>query len=285
MHRLGWIVVVPLLTLAACSDLDSPSSASTSPATSSAVRRTSANAQLSFVGDTGLTGAATHGSVRCRFPNLDGPSIALLAATPDETAQFRVAITVNKVSVHVSSGSGTDYHERAFEGASVTAFDAGTGAQVDSPLAELPSPGTTPGAVGAVTSVKASVDCAGQDPGSSTITVTGTTAEGTVNAATLDSARVECNLPGDEVIVLGILSVGSTTAFVEYGLRPDGVDVQETLRSAGQHRYHAPPGSATLTANGGHVNGDALEQDATPPHTLHLEGDAVCGTPADAGGG
>ncbi|MEY2433423.1 MAG: hypothetical protein QOC92_3148 [Acidimicrobiaceae bacterium] len=274
-------MLATLLLLVACTDGASPSgSTKSSSVPSSASTEPAATAQFAFTSDNGLAGAASNLTVRCGFPDFAGPSIAVLARAPDAAVQFRVGITAGKVSVRLGSGSGADYHERAFEGPGVKGFDSTGGAQIDSLLTDAAaSPGSTTGALGAVTSIKGSVDCVGQDPGSSTITVTGETAEGPLIAARLEQVRAECFNPGDEVVVLGILNLGFTKAFVEYGLRPDGIDVVETLQAGGEHRYHSPAGTATLTGQGAHASGDAVEQDAAPPHTLHVEGDAVCGTP------
>jgi hypothetical protein len=196
--------------------------------------------------------------------------------------QFRVAITAGTVTVRLGSGDGAGYHERAFDGSGVTGFDSRKGVQIDASLTPTAATSgtTTAGTLGAVTSIKGSVDCAGQDPGSSTIAVTGETAEGPLNAARLEQVRAECFNPGDEVVVLGILTVGATRAFVEFGLRPDAIDVRETMPTGLEHHYvSAAP--ATLSGNGAFASGDAVEQNATPPHTLHVEGGAVCGTPVN----
>jgi hypothetical protein len=286
MPWVGRLVLVGLLSVAACSGDGGPSrpanSSSAPSAAASSSTKPGATAQLAFEGDNGLAGAATNASVRCGFPDLEGPSVAVLAQAPDSSVQFRIAITAGKVTVRLGSGSGADYHERAFEGPGVNGFDSRKGGQIDASLTPTTSTSgtTTAGTIGAVTSLKGSVDCAGQDPGSSTITVTGDTAEGLLNAARLEQVRAECFHPGDEVVVLGILNVGSTKAFVEYGLRPDGIDVRETMPSGLEHHYvSAAP--ATLSGNGAFASGDAVEQNATTPHTLHVEGGAVCGTPVN----
>jgi hypothetical protein len=67
---------------------------------------------------------------------------------------------------------------------------------------------------------------------------------------------------------------------VSVGLRVTGLDIVETLESGTQRQYQAAPGSATTTATGAHANADAVEQVATPPHTIHVEGDATCAAPA-----
>jgi hypothetical protein len=161
-----------------------------------------------------------------------------------------------------------------------TGFDATRGATLDSPLTEIAATkGSSPGNVGALTAIRGTLECGDQDAGSSTVTVTGDTAEGAVQGAQLESARVECNRPGDEVVVVGILRAGTTKSFVDLGLRPEGTDVRQTLADGTEHRYQAPAGTSTLTGTGAHVVADAVEQGSTsPPHTLHVEGDATCST-------
>ncbi len=105
----------------------------------------------------GLDGSVSDPSVRCNVPALDGSSIAVLGQPLDSTLQARVAVQPDKVKVVVSSGSGPDYHERAFEGNGVTSFDPAHGAVIDSELTEAaPGEGSTPGSVGTVTAIEGS---------------------------------------------------------------------------------------------------------------------------------
>jgi hypothetical protein len=252
----------------------------TRPPTSSTAPTTSPTARISFTGGVGLTGAATDASVRCNFPVLEGLSIAVLAQPPDSTLLARIGLRSGKVKVFVGSGSGPDYHERAFEGTGVTSFDAAKGAVVDSTLRETTATaGSTKGSVGAMTAIKGSVACGDQTAGTSTVTITGDTAEGALAAAVLDPVRVECDATpdGDEVVASGLMTVGSAKALVAVGLTSDGaVTVDESLAS-GSHKYIAS-GSATVTSTGAHLRADVVERGtATPAHTLHVEGDLSCG--------
>jgi hypothetical protein len=239
---------------------------------------------INLTGDDSLTGAASGLSVRCDFPDLDGESIAVLGTAFDSATSLRIGVLADKVTIRLySTGADGQYQERAFAGSGVTEFDATNGATIDSPVTEAaPTKGAAAGSLGAITAIKGSLDCNEQQPGSSSLTFTGETVEGTLTSATLDHVRVECNRDpvGYEAVVLGILAIGSTKAFVSVGLRVDGLGVVETLASESQHKYQAPAGSATTTATGGHADGDAVEQEATPPHTIHVEGDVTCGAPA-----
>jgi hypothetical protein len=275
----GVIVALNLALLRfGCSSTET-TSPTTRPSTSS-VTTPSPSAGISFTGGTGLTGAATDPSVRCNFPVLEGLSIAVLAQLPDPTLQARIGLRSGKVKVFVSSGSGPDYHERAFEGEGVSAFDAAKGARVDSTLTETaPTAGSTKGGVGAITAIKGSVECGDQTAGTSTVTISGDTAEGALAAAVLDPVRVECDESpdGDEVFASGLMKVGTTRTLVAIGLSSDGsVTVDETL-PIGSHKYVAS-GSTTITSTGAHVSADVVEQGpSTPSHTLHVEGDLSCG--------
>jgi hypothetical protein len=231
---------------------------------------------VTLQGDVALTAAFEQPDVRCSFPDVAGPSIALLSAP--QGLYFRVKVQQGKVTVLVSDDA-TPAHERDFVGEGVSSFAAAGGAQVDSPLTEVPSAAASPGSLGALTAIEASVDCAAQDPGTSMITVTGATPDGTVTDPMPSTVRVECNPPGDEVVLVGILMVGGQPTFLELGLRPDGLEVDKTVDAA-QHQYLAPPGTVTIDQDGAHVDADATEQGgATPPHVLHVEGAATCGTP------
>ncbi|MEY2423893.1 MAG: hypothetical protein QOI95_3960 [Acidimicrobiaceae bacterium] len=284
MRRFGRLGLVCVIALAACSSGSSSSSSTTTTSPAALVPSGTPVGSLSLSGDAGLTGPATGVSIRCGFPDLQGPSIAILATAYDASTSLRIGIRAAKVTVRLfSTATDGQYHERAFEGTAVTDFDAAKGAKIESNLSEVKATASsTPGALGAITAIKASIECNAQKPGTSSLTLTGETAEGSLSAAKLDSVRVECNQDalGNEVVVLGILTIGSTKAFVSVGLRVDGLELIETFEAFdAQRRYQAPAGAASPTATGGHANGDVVEQNATPSHTLHVEGDVVCGSP------
>jgi hypothetical protein len=185
------------------------------------------------------------------------------------------------VRVVVSSGSGSDYRERAFEGPGVESFDATEGAVIQSSLeASALGAGPPSRTVGTITAIKGSADCGEQTPGAATVAFTGDTAEGTLASVRLDPVLVQCNADplGNEVVALGLVPVGSNKAHVKLSLTSDGaVTVDETLPS-GSHRYLST-GAATITSTGAHVSADVVEQGVAPPgHRLHVEGDLSCGS-------
>jgi hypothetical protein len=277
-----FVAVNLVLLRAGCSSTETTTPSTRQP--TSSVAPAAPRASISFTGGAGLSGAATDPSVRCNFPVVEGLSIAVLARPPDSAVLARIRLQSDKVTVFVGAGSGPNYHERAFEGNGVTSFNSSKGAVVDSRLTETAATtGATPGAVGAITAIKGTVECGDQTAGTSTVTITGDTAEGALAAAVLDPVRVECDASpdGDEVIASGLITVGSTKTLFTVGLTSDGaVNVDETL-PFGSHRYTAS-GSSTITPTGAHVRADVVEKEtATPARTLHVEGDLSCGLQAD----
>lgn len=204
----------------------------------------------------------------------------MLARLTDSTLQARIGLRSGKVKVFVDSGSGSDFHERVFEGTGVTSFDAAKRAVVDSTLTETAAaPGSTKGNLGAITAIKGSVECGDQTPGTSTVAITGSTAEGALNAAVLDPVRVECDASpgGNEVYASGLVTVGSTKALVAIGLTSDGAVTVDEVLPSGRHRYTSAA-SSKVTPTGAHVGAKVVEQEAaSAPHTLDVEGDVTCG--------
>jgi hypothetical protein len=276
--------VVLVLLLATCDsahDESVPAAATSLRAAPTTLPPRAASASLTFAGDRGLDGDLSAAEVTCRFPDVDGPRLSVFAAAADPTLTYRITVGAEKVSIHVDGGAGPTFRERNFEGTGVTAFDAGRGAQLDTTLSEAaPTAGVEPGTLGTITALKGSIDCGDQTPGSSTITVTGDTPAGRYDASRLDPVVVECYFADEEVTVIGVAQAGDRKVLLMVSLSPtDGVHVEEALTSATPRYYSSAPGSATLSANGGHADGDALDEDATSPYRLHVEGDAVCGTP------
>jgi hypothetical protein len=284
VSRFLLVGVGALLVTVACShgsDTSAPGSTSTtpSPPPTAAPPDVLPNATVSFSGDAGMAGDGREPSVRCNWPDVDGSSIAVLATPPDGSALARIQLRGGYVKVFLGSTSG-DYHERAFTGTGVTSFDSATGARIDSTLTETDATaGTTAGDLGAITAIHGDVACGDQTPGSSTVTISGETADGVLSHATLDPVRVECDATaqGNEVAAAGITTVGSTKVLVSIGLTSDGAITVDKALPSGHRRYTAS-GSATIASDGAHLSADAVEQGAPAPmRTLHLEGDLSCG--------
>lgn len=271
-----------LAGLSACSSSAKSTGASTTTAAAASTTAPSAvpSATIELTGPIGLAGPASEQGVRCNFPDLDGLGIAVLAVPPDGTSLARVALLPGRVRVTVSTGDGADFHERAFEGTGVTAFDAARRAVVDSKLTEIAeTTGSTKGDIGVITAIKGSVECGDQTPGESTVTLTGTTPDGPLTGVALDPVRVECDPSpdGPELASSGLVQIGATKALVAIGLTSDGgVTVDETRPTT--HRRYVAAGTATVTAQGAHVRADVVDQSAPAgPSRLHVEGDFMCG--------
>jgi hypothetical protein len=262
--------------LCACSGDDDATSTGVAPSSTTPERP---SADVRFEGGVGLDGAISQPSVRCRVPDLKGSSIAVLGQPRGSALQARIAVQQHRVQVVVSSGEGSSYHERAFEGNGVSDFDAAHGAVVDSQLHEVASTSISePGSVGAVTAIRGRVDCGDQTAGSSTVTITGETPDGPLASATLDPVRVECDASpeGNEVYASGITRTGSRRVLLAIGLTTDGAVTVNKNAAAGSRQYRAD-GSTSITPRGAKVHATVIERDATPAHSLEVTGDLTCG--------
>ncbi|HYL52840.1 MAG TPA: hypothetical protein VEZ15_12780 [Acidimicrobiia bacterium] len=279
MHRVAQVGFAAVL-LASCS-----SSARHAATTASSTTRTTIavapSASLHITGDRALAGDVVDASVVCSFPTVDGLQVSVFAHAPDSRISYRMLVAADKVFVNVDSGAGATFRERNFQGRGVSAFDVAKGAQLDSQLLDTaPSAGVAPGSIGRITAVKGSVNCGNQTPGSSTITVTGTSRTGRYHTSRLDPVLVECYFNSGQLSVIGITRAGNENVQFLISLGSDGViNVEEAPAHAAQRYYGSVSGLATLTSNGGRAHGDVVERKATPPHTLHIEGSATCGTP------
>ena len=138
------------------------------------------------------------------------------------------------------------------------------------------------GAIGAVTSITGSIQCGGQTAGSSTIRLTGALKEGPVDAVP-SPVRVVCSSGASGLVVgiTGIASLPGGQGLVIITLGQASLQVFETSAGGPQHFFSAQGHvGTTLTATGGHVDGDVSETAAAgaTPHKIHLSGDATCGS-------
>jgi hypothetical protein len=283
--RTGIAGLCLVVVISACSDGSGSSKATTTTRRSPAPSRAPAPsgspaADITFRGDAGIAGTATNTTARCNWPDLDGIGIAVLATPFDARSLARVALDPGRVEVILGSGSGSDYHERAFEGTGVTSFDAARGARIDSSLTETAATsGTTKGDIGVLTAITGSVDCGNQTAGNSTVTITGPTADGALTGATLDPGRVECDetSEGTEVVGSGLVTIGTRKAHVVIGLTSGGDVTLDVATSARSYRY-AGTGGSSISPTGAHVRTNVVEKGgAAPARTLDLEGDLTCG--------
>ncbi|MEY2460616.1 MAG: hypothetical protein QOG30_2446 [Acidimicrobiaceae bacterium] len=286
MTKPARVAILLILAVAACGGGSSSSNSATTTTTTTAAPKGPPSGAIAVTGDPVMTGNLTRLAISCANPGIDGSTITVTGSPPGQdpaTAPFfTLFLSTGTVFVRISTGSGADFKVREFTGTTgLSGFDAATGAQIDSPLSETTPAGSNKGDLGAVTAIKGSVDCGNFAPGIATMRLSGDTADGAVNG-TLDPVLVTCttNQQGNFVIVRGIVNVGSAKAMFFVTTQPDGtLTIFETVQtSTAQRQYQGPPGSGSPTTVGTKVMGDAVEQNATPPHTLHVEGDATCGS-------
>lgn len=234
-------------------------------------------ASFDLVGGSGLTGPVTPVVVRCAEPTLTGTVIEVIGTAPNPRYSVRIILGRRGVEVDVDSGSGLQFAEQAYTGGSVNGFNATRGASVHTRLtaAALPA-GTKPPALPKAKSLSGSINCAGQTAGTSSITVSGTADGGTVSGR-VAPVNVSCNA-GPEVLVLGLVHLGTGTALVDLSL--SGTSFSLSLSTtAGVHEYAGAASSVSVSGTGGQVDGAALEAAASgqPAHTLQVAGRVVCG--------
>jgi hypothetical protein len=233
------------------------------------------------VGTNGLGGVLTVADITCSQPSLDGVTIVVNGTNPAAPGvSIRVTIQAGTATVLADAGSGLQFTSREFSGPGVTAFDAARGAQVNATLTEASSSGHATGSIGAVTSVSGSVACNNQQPGTSTVTLTGSTASGTLNGG-IAQVEVRCMANGS-ALTLGVTMIGTTPVFVDMYGGSGQISLILVPKGATQGQHFTANGAnvTTLSANGVHFNAD-VDEDAvagTTPHKVHISGDVTCGT-------
>jgi hypothetical protein len=289
-RRASALALVTGLLVAACSGSAATSGPGASAAsTTSAAPPTAvptkgpATQQLTIAGPAGAAGAVTNAGIRCNQPALSGGLLINVLGQPtDPNRSVYINVQAGNITVRYDSGSGSTYVERDFSGTGVTNFDAAKGATIDSPLTEVATTGAH-GNLGVLTSIRGSIDCGNQMPGSSTLTFSGPTAKGALSGG-LNPVNVECitDTYGRRVSVFGVAQVDSTPTFMVISISPGTFSVSASSSgvSVGFFR-NSPTFVATLTATGAQVDGDAVEQNVpagAKAHTIHVSGDATCGT-------
>ena len=274
------MIALAVLMLGACGD--STGGATTAPATArpTATPAGPPVATASLVGDSGLGGAINATSIGCLAPTLDGPVINVFGKAADAGVDINLTVQSGAVTVQLSSGSGTAFHSRVFTGTGVAGFDAARGAQLNSPLTEK-TPAGSPGSIGAITSIVGSIDCGNETAGTSTITVTGATPDGTL-AGPLTSVRVACITfsGGHSIQVLGLTTTGNTATLLVVSMAAGSLSVSQVVKGAPQSHYYtnSAAGLATLSTTSVHVDGIATQAaPAGGTAQVHVSGDATCG--------
>ena len=288
VRRVSVVMLALGMLVAACSGsaatsapgpVSSVAAVTAAPTPTAAPTKGPATESLSVAGPAAATGAITNAAVRCNFPAPDGTSYITVIGQPvDPNLSVYVSVSAGLVTVRFDSGSGSTYVERDFQGTGVTNFDAGKGAQVDTQLTEVPT-SDAHGSLGVLTSLKGSIDCGNQMPGSSTLTLSGATTKGALSGG-LNPVNVECvtDTSGKRVSIIGVAQVAATGTLAVVSISPGTASV--SLSNDGFFRNTAAA-VATLTPTGASVDADLLEQNpaaGTKAHTIHVTGDVICGT-------
>jgi hypothetical protein len=219
----------------------------------------------------------------CGEPSLDGPQIFYQGQAGASGPMIVLFLRAGYIELRVGTGSADTLRLRSFTGSGVTAFDASVGAQLDSPLTETTGTATPTTGIGAVTSIKGAVDCGDQQSGTSTILVTGLSPMGQVGGA-ITAVKVTCTVTASGVFVgVSGLSTASATPVLLFVTGSTGlIQVGVETKSGGSFYSGKATGLVTLVAGGAHMAGDVIESVAagatTSPYTLHVMGDATCGT-------
>jgi hypothetical protein len=240
-------------------------------------------AQVMLVGAPSIAGAMHIDTVACSYPSVSGEQI-FITGSPAASSATSIHLTLSSGSVAVvaDTGSGTSFHARTFSGTGINGFDAATGAQLTGALTETTPSGDNVTGVGKLTSITGTISCAGQTPGSSTMTLTGTLAQGAASGPLTD-ARVICTTaagsPDDETF--GIVQIGGSPELtIIFSLAGHfTVDLVPTP-NMGEFFTSAASATSTPTAAGAMVGGDATEQVAAgaTAHTIHVTGQSTCGS-------
>jgi hypothetical protein len=283
--RAGVVGAAVALIAVACGSTSSSSTPTPSSSTAPTPTPTPAapsgppTAQVMLTGDTSIAGAMTINTVECSFPSVAGEEI-FVTGTPGATPTISIHLTLiaGGVAVVADTGSGTSFHARTFSGSGVSAFDAATGAQLSGPLTETTPSGDNTTGVGKITSITGTIGCGGQTPGSTTMVMTGTLAEGPISGGITD-ARVVCTSGGVET--LGIIQVSGSPVYTAiFSLQ--GKFTADVVATVGAASFFVSTASATSTptATDTTVNGDATQQvtAGATAHTIHVSGQSTCGS-------
>ena len=271
----------PASTSAAATAAVTPAATAAAPAPTGP-----ATFQFAATGDPNVTGTwGPSFGIACYNPGYDGLTIYFFAESPDKQAVVLVSLSPGTITVSERAGAGATFTSRDFTGSGPSAFDPTKGATFDSDLTIVPTE-VNHGTLGTITHIVGSVDCGGTLPGSSTVSVDGTGSGGPVSGS-LDPVKVTCTKSaanGDSVSVIGIIKTGPSPSSVNLALRATGSTVFLIPRAGPLNAFYDidATGTVTLTATGGHVDAGFTQQmpagSTTAPLTVHVTGDATCGS-------
>jgi hypothetical protein len=239
-----------------------------------------ATATFALTGTAGLTGSVTITRIVCGLPSLNGPQIEVLGTTGSGPG-FVAFVTANHIEARVAMGDGPTLKLRTFVGSGVTSFDAAAGTQLDSDLTESTAPGSAVGTLGALSHLKATIDCGDQQPGSASITITGTAKLGAMSSP-LSDAKVTCTTiaSGTYVTAQALTTAGTTPVLVFVNAGP--TMLQLVIETGTASDVYALQGAtaATISSTGAQFSADVTETGTTdtPARVLHVDGSDTCGT-------
>jgi hypothetical protein len=237
------------------------------------------SAQVSITGDSSIAGAMTIDTIECSFPAVAGEEIFVTGSPAASSAtSIHLTVTASAVAVVADTGAGTSFHVRTFSGSGVSGFDAATGAKLSGSVTETTPSADNPAGVGHITSLSATISCAGQTPGSTTMVMSGSVTAGSVSGGITD-VHVVCMT--NEAETLGIVQVGGSPAFTAIFSLAGKYTVDLAPASAPVSFFvSTAAATSTPTATGTTVNGDATEQvsGGAIAHTIHVSGTSTCGS-------
>ena len=237
------------------------------------------SAQVTIAGDSTIAGAMTIDTIECSFPSIAGEEIFVTGSpATSSTTSIHLTLTAAVLAVIADTGSGTSFHARTFAGTGVSGFDAATGAQLSGPLTETTTAADKGTGVGKITAITGTISCAGQTPGSSTMVMSGTVAQGVLSGGVRD-VHVVCL--SNEAETLGLVQVGSSSEYTAiFSLA--GKFTVDLVPATGSADFFVSTASATSTptTTGTSISGDATQQvtAGTTAHTIHLSGQSTCGS-------
>ena len=240
-----------------------------------------ASATFALAGTAGLTGGVTINSISCDQPSLIGPQIEALGKATNGSG-FVLFVTASHIEARVASGDGPTLKLRSFVGSGVTAFDSATGVTIDSDLTETTPPGAAIGTLGALSHLSGTLDCGNQQPGSASVTISGSSKFGLMSGA-ISNAKVTCTVYGSATYVTAqaLAMAGTTPVLVFVNAGP--TMLQLVIETNGASDIYQAPGAAasTITSAGASFSTDLTEIVKTgTPLVLHVEGSDTCGSSA-----
>jgi hypothetical protein len=271
--------------LTACGSSGGSSATATPAATPTPAPAGPATAQITLTGDPALSGPMTIKNIECAIPGLNGMTISVSGAPQGQPPNGLMSfwtISDGSIVFTIGSGAAQTLRVRQFTGTGTTGFSAATGVHFSGSVSDTTASGTNKGTIGSITSISGSVACGDQTRGTSTVRVTGSSADGPVDVTT-GEFRVECltGSSGTFVNINGVTTVNGVRAREIISIGVSSIEFANEPVSGKAHFYLSQGNvGTTVSPTGGHVSGDAVEQATAgaTPHKVHLQGDATCGS-------